>query len=90
MTETPHTLTIEYDKDNNRVYAYLSNDYEIICDFDNSIEVDNLLNYSELLYINRWDGATSTPLCPEYNGKPCTTGGRKEVYSVDLSEGFHV
>lgn len=84
MTHT-HSLTVEFDRDGNRIYAWLeTNGGEVIQDFDTDAELDSLIAQSELIDANgRWDGETSTKLCPEYEGRACTTGGTQEIYGLN-------
>ena len=85
-----YTLTVEFDRYEERIYAYLESqiegEYEFVRDFGfNEIaDMDNLINQSELLEAHgRWDGETSTKLCPAYEGRACTTGGHREIYGLD-------
>ena len=85
MTDHTHTLTVEFDRDGERVYAYLEDsDNEFVRDFDNLAELDSLIAQSELIdEQGRWDGETSTKLNPAYEGRACTTGGRQEIYGLN-------
>ena len=50
MTDHTHTLTVEFDRDGERVYAYLEDsDNEFVRDFDNLAELDSLIAQSELM-----------------------------------------
>ena len=87
MNNYTHTLTVEFDDDDERIYAYLESiEGEFVRDFDfhDIADMDNLINQSELLEAHgRWDGETSTKLCPAYEGRACTTGGHREIYGLD-------
>ena len=86
MNNYTHTLTVEFD-DDERIYAYLESiEGEFVRDFDfrEIADLDNLINQSELIEAHgRWAGETSTKLCPAYDGRACTTGGRREIYGLD-------
>ena len=78
-----YELTIEYDRDGNRVYATLLDykGYPAGHKFELTNEiVDELLTLATLQQEGRCDGETATTLCPDYEGRSCTTGGARVEY----------
>jgi hypothetical protein len=75
-------VTVEYDKDDNRIYAWVEKNGEFVRDFASNEELDKFIQGATVISSGRWDGETSTKLCPEYNGNSCTSGGANEVYEV--------
>lgn len=86
-----YELAIEYDRDGNRVYATLLDFKGYPACYRDHVGkgqtfqltteiVDELLTLATLQEEGRWDGETATTLCPDYEGRSCTTGGAQVIY----------
>ena len=74
-------LRIEYDYGDEILNAEIErgDTIEIVESLD---QLDRLLRHAVWIESGRWDGETSTRLCPDYEGSAATRGGKVELWRI--------